>query len=315
MKQSTVFIKFIGIILTFFLTAHCVGQEVNWLGVGAHWTYSNTTALGLSLIPLEYQVTSDTVINDINYHTISHNNLKGYFRESSGEVYCIKDGQNTEHLFFDFNLDTGDTLFFTNPFIVSDFPIFYQTPYLVVFSKEEIQLLDGSLVNKMEMRNDDLYYHDFWIANVGSLSSLFLHGLVAASPDLGETNLVCFENENSTLIYEDPIPNMILEFQNLNYENCNWEIITDVNQEIIHENKFKIYPNPNNGNFTINVNEKHHNIKVHLFNTLGQAIEVENIISSNQLIFNLTDIPSGVFWVKLYSGDKIIGVEKMIIFK
>jgi hypothetical protein len=76
-----------------------------------------------------------------------------------------------------------------------------------------------------------------------------------------------------------------------------------------------VFPNPNNGTFTINYN---------LVNVVTATILVEDItgkliysmgldVSTNTLNLNLMDIVNGIYFVKIKNKDAIISVNKVII--
>lgn len=72
-----------------------------------------------------------------------------------------------------------------------------------------------------------------------------------------------------------------------------------------------IYPNPTNGNFTINLGEQKQAIKATLINGLGQVLFVKEFKSTN--LFNLQiDTPKGIYFLKLESKGKLI-TKKIVI--
>lgn len=78
------------------------------------------------------------------------------------------------------------------------------------------------------------------------------------------------------------------------------------------ENSYVLFPNPTKDNFSIQLNSKFLNDKTYLeiYNTLGQKVYHQNIITEN------TQIPfyqnTGIYLVKIKSNDKII-VKKLIV--
>ena len=75
------------------------------------------------------------------------------------------------------------------------------------------------------------------------------------------------------------------------------------------DNSIRIFPNPNNGNFTVKSSRKLDIILI--TNILGQDVVVVKPKSSSELI-DLTDKPKGVYIVKLRleNHDRIIRVIK-----
>ena len=88
------------------------------------------------------------------------------------------------------------------------------------------------------------------------------------------------------------------------------DITTDVNQ--ISQFKFNMYPNPSNGQFTIQADEALVNTEVQIFNTIGELVATVQLNSSNTMI-NLSHLNSGVYMVKLSANNQIINQKINII--
>jgi hypothetical protein len=99
-------------------------------------------------------------------------------------------------------------------------------------------------------------------------------------------------------------------------EDCVWidditfpraSIITAV-EETVTEKHYKIYPNPNHGNFVIELaNESN----IRIFNIMGQAVMTLNQVSGIQRI-SLNSAPKGLYFVQIQSGNNT-EVKKLII--
>jgi Tfp pilus assembly major pilin PilA len=85
----------------------------------------------------------------------------------------------------------------------------------------------------------------------------------------------------------------------------------DINTEL----SFSIYPNPNNGNFNIQLNN-HLSDKVsfELFDAVGQLVYKTNVTYINQHHFNLKEIAGGVYTIKITTPSNSI-TRKLIIQK
>ncbi|MFT5724456.1 MAG: hypothetical protein ACI9JN_001575 [Bacteroidia bacterium] len=65
--------------------------------------------------------------------------------------------------------------------------------------------------------------------------------------------------------------------------------------------KIIIYPNPNSGNFTIEITEPNENLTIEIFNQLGQMVHITKSNQfSNIVAFNLAN---GIYLVKVTNGD------------
>jgi hypothetical protein len=76
-----------------------------------------------------------------------------------------------------------------------------------------------------------------------------------------------------------------------------------------------VYPNPADDIFTIGFNEPlEDNIKVHLYNALGQLVYQSTLSQGQQTItLNVNNFKSGVYIVKFQSAYQILGTQKLII--
>lgn len=75
--------------------------------------------------------------------------------------------------------------------------------------------------------------------------------------------------------------------------------ILGVNANSVQE--FGVYPNPGNGMFTLQANEKNANASFHVYSASGQLLFVKNGIEKSTKI-DLTKYPSGVYFVRV-NGD------------
>jgi hypothetical protein len=85
--------------------------------------------------------------------------------------------------------------------------------------------------------------------------------------------------------------------------------------DILLENTFTIYPNPNNGNFIVNSQLKAtENVNISLYNLLGAKIQEFNNVKSYPFQMSVTDLPNGSYFVKFNSGKNAI-TKKVFISK
>lgn len=89
--------------------------------------------------------------------------------------------------------------------------------------------------------------------------------------------------------------------------NCILNVDYFENQDMI-----KVYPNPNNGYFTIQINNYIGNINVEIFDINGRKIESKNIIDFNiQKQISIENLQSGIYLMKI-NGDNISYSKKII---
>lgn len=85
--------------------------------------------------------------------------------------------------------------------------------------------------------------------------------------------------------------------------------------DVLLENTFDIYPNPNNGNFVVNaklINSE--NVNISLYNLLGAKVQEFNNVKIYPFQMNVNDLPNGSYFVKFNSGKNTI-TKKVFISK
>jgi hypothetical protein len=87
------------------------------------------------------------------------------------------------------------------------------------------------------------------------------------------------------------------------------DVTTGMN-ELPEENSFAVYPNPNNSKFEIR-NSKSEIQSVEIFNLFGQKVFSDENLSCESCIIN-SALPSGIYFVKIYSGENFF-TNKMLI--
>ena len=84
-------------------------------------------------------------------------------------------------------------------------------------------------------------------------------------------------------------------------------IITDV-EEVVEPMTNAIYPNPTNGNVTIQLAEESN---VCIFNAVGQIVKRLDKVSGYQLV-DLSNAPKGMYFVQIQSGNNV-ETQKLIV--
>ena len=88
-------------------------------------------------------------------------------------------------------------------------------------------------------------------------------------------------------------------------------------------NPLSIFPNPSNGNVNIilpsNISPAKNNIHAEIINSVGQTIKItaplspESMDSKSIVKVNTLELPSGIYFVRVFSGSEQIGTSKFII--
>jgi hypothetical protein len=82
--------------------------------------------------------------------------------------------------------------------------------------------------------------------------------------------------------------------------------------EITQNNLFTLSPNPSSGNFIIAFQEMIVNGNVKISNIIGEEVFTESIFGNSKKEINLKNIQSGIYFVKLFDGEKYY-CKKVII--
>ena len=90
-----------------------------------------------------------------------------------------------------------------------------------------------------------------------------------------------------------------------NISSCSSQTCKNVSVGIlkVSEKSFKIYPNPNSGSFTIEIEHPAKDVSIEIFNLLGKLVgRVEKVEKVNSLDLNVAD---GMYWVRVKNGEVV----------
>jgi len=89
----------------------------------------------------------------------------------------------------------------------------------------------------------------------------------------------------------------------------------NINQKIVSTGKIKevkVYPNPNNGNFTLEYSNLNSGAEIRIFNSIGATVYRSMIKEHDQQKINLSGIHKGLYFVKIMDGVEQMG-KKMVV--
>jgi len=92
--------------------------------------------------------------------------------------------------------------------------------------------------------------------------------------------------------------------------------ISGFHQIIKPDSTFNVFPNPNNGTFTIQLDEAHSNVSIYVYDLNGRIVYSKNGLF-DQLkteVIKLPDVSDGLYYLHL-SSENINAFEKIIIKK
>jgi hypothetical protein len=93
-------------------------------------------------------------------------------------------------------------------------------------------------------------------------------------------------------------------------------LVTGTNEVKSESEKIKVYPNPSNGSFTVNISTSvSENIQINIINELGQIVYCENKQSNigiNKEQLNLSNLASGIYTLRMESNSSIM-IRKLVL--
>ncbi|HXB10928.1 MAG TPA: T9SS type A sorting domain-containing protein, partial [Bacteroidia bacterium] len=102
-------------------------------------------------------------------------------------------------------------------------------------------------------------------------------------------------------------------------QTITYPIVINVNicdgvNEVINNSGFSLYPNANNGKFTIQFDNElvPHNYEIRVYDMLGKEIYYEPL-SDYKTEVDLSSKSKGMYFLKIYREDTMLGVKKIII--
>jgi hypothetical protein len=106
-------------------------------------------------------------------------------------------------------------------------------------------------------------------------------------------------------ITNNPLAKLDTDVQALHsiYNSTLNQCLTTSIKEQKNQTAFTLSPNPTNGVLNINLNSKANDFKIEVIDALGKLIISENHKGINQTSINVSDLSSGIYFVKIISGE------------
>lgn len=258
------------------------------------WGVSTDTLFYVFDTPLNAQETQGEYVGFFTYPS------NGTYQISYQDTYRVVGINNIVNSQLE-TLALNNTLVI-NPFLGNNsLPQLFYNPNNIIESNGTY-IIDPNIV---DADGDSLYFKlinstgsGYYTPQVTSIDSLT--GIVTTTPDtIGVYDYVIEVEEYRNAVF---IGSAVFEFV------VNINTVVGI-EDILNNDKINIYPNPNNGIFTIekNIDE---NTTLEVYNLSGQLILQKSFVGNTTQV-NLTNYPKGIYLVKIIADNKVT-VEKIV---
>jgi bifunctional DNase/RNase len=256
-----------------------VAECMNFGGCGTQsFLLSGDTTIG-EFVYKKLYITTDTI--EPTWY------LLGAMRENEDMVYYHD--FTTESVFYDFNLQVGDTF--------STVQNFYGDCYveMEVEKIDTVTLFNGEERERITFK----YFADEWIKGIGSVNGLVYVNYWSCIIDMWYELSCCHENNELVYLWTKS-------------SSCY------VNSVGIKENKqvpvFIVFPNPNNGAFQIQLKQQENLTfqKLTIYNLEGKAVFVSENPELLQSEIKLPSLPDGIYFAQLAFRENTYSVKFLI---
>lgn len=287
--------KLLFIFLLTFLFGHSLSAQ-SYFPQGATWTFHAPDALSASFSFTTIESMGDSIFNG---DTLTY--LQGYVVCSEGnnefvkqvgeKIYKLNKCDSTFSLLYDFGVNVGDTL------VYSDVCQFSDSLQLRVDSIIPISI-NGNTLNQFYMSHLNFvaptYFGGNVIQGIGNTSSFY--------PIIG----VCDPPGGPLRCYNDTV---IGEYNSGLYGGVCDTVFVGIDEYPF--SNLSIYPNPTTGKLTIDLVEARSNLKITLANSLGQIVQALHFNSKRYI--NLTiDEPIGIYLLKIDTPEGKVKTIKVL---
>ena len=152
-----------------------------------------------------------------------------------------------------------------------------------------------------------------------STGTLLCVGETATLTVMGPTTYTWSTSENTSVIVVSPTVNSVYSVSTIDANYCsNIAIVTlsvstctELKSNIINSEDMLLFPNPTNSILNVSFNTIPQNTKIELYNSIGALILSETMSNKTNTV-NLSELSSGIYFMKVLEGNKVIAVKKII---
>ena len=245
-----------------------------------------------------YRLTSSG--NMISSNTIGADNGSVRFISNDGTFYEITTSKN--HL-----IVLDGSLNVVNAKAIGDFENL----------QKSIQTFDGKIASgqRLLFSSSPVYLRDYAVTiSTGALDQICLDSTITASTSNLTATATSFSSAiTTTSITESSTTITPTSIATASSFLCSPSSIFDLAET--KSQNFRVYPNPNTGNLSLELLGIHSNQSYQIHNGLGQLVSSGRLIDDRAQI-DVSSLPDGVYQLRvLENGTELIGVERVVLIK
>lgn len=264
--------------------------------IGTTWEYVNydhAISSNFAFPAFTDSIVNDTAINNVIYQEIHRWGTQSdtFFLRVSGDTLLVLDSVagnfNFESIVFDFSINDGDSIYF---------PL--RSVHVPSYGYASASQGGGAYLDSIGQVEGNTKYVPapfsgesiVWLENVGQLSyALLCLADWCPAPDYRLKRCI---SESDTLYEDDEI------------------ILASTNEADQINDQVKLFPNPNEGDFTIQTDKRIRSVKI--YNSLGQLIDDKRILAElSSMEIHMTGM-SGIYFVIVEIDGGVVGKKMMV---
>jgi hypothetical protein len=86
-------------------------------------------------------------------------------------------------------------------------------------------------------------------------------------------------------------------------------------KQIPLETGFSIRPNPASGMIVVSLSKEQEEVKISLYGMGSVPVKIFNFDRGAQFTLDVAELPSGIYFVQVKAGQKVVGFEKVVLTK
>jgi outer membrane protein assembly factor BamB len=240
-----------------------------------------------------YYIESDTIINAIQYFKLYKEGVAYYdsffpfsnvyvgaIRDENNKIFFIEKNKTIEDILYDFNLNTGDTIY-----SLIEKGMVVKSIELLSDGRKKINIIKANFIHGKCLNISNTYF----IEGVGSMGGIFYES-PCNHTGFREHYLVCY-TENGNIVYQS----------NLSPVNC--DSINSIETTANSNSNITVYPVPASNFLTIKFQDLlQMESMLYVFDITGTFMLSKKILAnSNETELDIHNLKKGIYLIRLYN--------------